>query len=76
MEKILAKTKQKSTPKTKTAANDLIKSILHRSKKSSPVSAPVSTPVVTAAPVSTAPPMSALDKKIALLEQKKWVLSI
>ena len=40
MEKILAKTKQKSTPKTKTAANDLIKSILSRTKKSPTPTAP------------------------------------
>lgn len=70
MEKILAKTKQKSTPKTKTAANDLIKSILSRSKKADPPAAPAAPqPAPVAAPAS--PPMSALDKKIASLEQKK-----
>ena len=67
MEKILAKTKQKSTPKTKTAANDLIKSILSRSKKPA---APAAAPVAPAAPAPSSSPMSALDKKIASLEKK------
>jgi len=74
MEKILAKQKQKSTPKTKSAANDLIKSILSRSKKSAPVVA--ASPAAPTAPVvaPASAPMSALDRKIASLEHKKWVL--
>lgn len=76
MEKILAKQKQKSTPKTKSAANDLIKSILSRSKKSTSIiaatPATLTAPVAVVAPASA--PMSALDRKIASLEHKNWVL--